>query len=195
VQENEIANQLSQIQEQLHTLTQRIDRLEDKILLVSDVDRYQQLQTYLASQRFREADAENHRLILDTLSTDSDSLTPDDMSRFPCSVFKVLDRLWRHYSGDRFGFSIQLQAYMNVGGSIDTLRTQDSEVIQKFAEQVGWYKEGAWQGSKYEDWDFSSQAPRGCFPALWWKSPYGFKMVSYCFMRLLSCELTPPTSP
>ncbi|MFN9318845.1 MAG: GUN4 domain-containing protein, partial [Microcystis sp.] len=26
-------------------------------------------------------------------------------------------------------------------------------------------------------------------PALWWKSPYGLKMVTFCFTRLIECDL------
>ena len=42
---------------------------------------------------------------------------------------------------------------------------------------------------KYNDWDFSLAAPSGCFPAHWWKSPYGLKMVTFFFARLITCDL------
>lgn len=186
----DINGQLAAILDQLQSLSTRIERLEDKLLLVSDVDKYQQLQTYLANGQFKEADGETARLILDTLGKDNESVTPDNMLGFPCNVLRVIDRLWRYYSGDRFGLSVQLNLYLSVGGSIDTLRTQDAKIIEKFGEQVGWRKNGEWQASNYQEWDFSLQAPRGCFPAGWWKSPYGLKMVAYCFMRLLACDLT-----
>ncbi|MDJ0508610.1 MAG: GUN4 domain-containing protein [Crocosphaera sp.] len=180
---------LSEILADLQSLKDKVADLEEKLKLVSDIDRYSQLQQLLKTGNFQEADQETTRVILDAVNRSRDNLTPDDMKKLPCNILQVIDRLWRDYSGARFGFSIQLRLYYEVGGSIDTLRSQNMDVLGKYGDRVGWRKEGQWQGGNYHTFDFTLSAPEGCFPAIWWKSPYGFKMATFCFMRLIECEL------
>lgn len=170
-------------------LSERIARLEERLMLVTDVDLYGKLQELLAAGKFKEADQETNNVILEVVATEKEDFRPEEMEKFPCSAFQVIDRLWTTYSQERFGFSVQLKIYQSVGGSVDTLRTQDSQVIEKFGERIGWRVNNQWQGSNYENWDFSLGAPEGCFPAVWWKSPYGLKMATFCFLRLISCNL------
>lgn len=187
--ELDINTQLSQILSQLKSLSERVARIEEQLKLVSDIDRYGKLQELLAAGKFKEADEETTNVILTTVAKSRDTLTPNEMEKFPCNVLQVIDRLWRTYSQNRFGFSVQLAIYQEVGGNSDTLRAQKADIVQKFGDRVGWRINGEWQGDNYEQWNFSLSAPAGCFPAMWWKSPYGLKMVTYCFLRLLACQL------
>lgn len=187
--ETELNPQLTEILSELKSLSERLSQIEEKLLLVTDLDRYGKLQSLLAQGNFKDADAETTRVILDAVAKQRDNLTPEDMLKFPCNVLQVIDRLWQNYSQNRFGFSVQLQIYLDVGGNIDTLRAQNVQILEKFGEQVGWRRNNQWQTDTYEQWDFSLNAPVGSFPAVWWKSPYGLKMATFCFMRLLECEL------
>lgn len=180
---------LSAILSEVQFLKDKVLYLEEKLKLVSDIDRYSQLQEFLKAKKFKEADQETSRVILDAVNRSREDLTPNDMKQLPCNILQVIDRLWRDYSSDRFGFSIQLRLYLDVGGSIDTLRAQNVNILQKYGDRVGWRKNGQWEGNNYPNWDFSLSAPKGAFPAIWWKSPYGFKMATFCFMRLIECEL------
>lgn len=180
---------LSEILSEVQILKNKVSYLEEKLKLVSDIDRYSQLQEFLKGEKFKEADQETSRVILDAVNRSREDLTPNDMKQLPCNILQVIDRLWRDYSGDRFGFSIQLRLYTEVGGSLDTLRSQNMNILEKYGDHVGWRKNGQWQGDNYPNWDFSLSAPEGSFPAIWWKSPYGFKMATFCFMRLIECEL------
>lgn len=182
--------QLTEILSQLQSLNNRVTYLEEKLKLVSDLDRYGKLQSLLMAGKFKEADLETTAVILDSVNKSRDDLTPDDMTKFPCNILKVIDRLWQDSSGDRFGFSKQLAIYQEVGGSIETLRAQNTQILEKYGDQVGWRKDGKWQGNTYDNWDFSLSAPVGCFPAIWWKSPYGFKMATFCFIRLINCDIS-----
>lgn len=181
--------QLTALTEQVTALTQRVTHLENKLLLIPDIDRYGKLQDLLKQGQLKEADLETTQVILDTVAMGRDELSPAMIAKFPCTVLTVIDRLWRTYSEDRFGFSTQLEIYQQGGGSIDTLRTQDRKVMGRFAQSVGWLVEGELQFPNYDHWDFSLQAPRGCFPAIWWRSPYGLKMVTFFFSRLIECNL------
>ena len=185
----ETTQQLAAIAEQLATLTDRVNDLEAKLMLIPDIERYNKLQKFLMAGQFKEADLETTNIILETVAMKRDELAPEVMKKFPCNVLFVIDRLWRTYSQDRFGFSVQLEIYEKGGGGLDTLRTQDRKVMGMFATEVGWLVEGELRFEVYDEWDFSLNAPRGSFPAIWWKSPYGLKMVTFFFTRLFECQI------
>lgn len=131
---SDINAQLQDILAQLQSLTERVALIEARQMLVPDIERYGKLQQFLAEGNFREADAETLRVILEAAGRTRDTLTPEDMMRFPVNVIRVLDRLWKNYSGDHFGFSYQVKLYFAAGGDINTLRTQDAETIRKFGK-------------------------------------------------------------
>ncbi len=185
----ETSQKSATISEQLTALTERVTALENKLLLIPDIERYSKLQTFLMAGQFKEADLETTNIILQTVATERDDLAPEAMLKFPCNVLFVIDRLWRIHSQDRFGFSVQLEIYQNGGGSLDTLRTQDRKIMGVFATEVGWLVEGELRFDIYDEWDFSLNAPRGGFPAIWWRSPYGLKMVTFFFTRLFECSI------
>ena len=187
---DELNNQLPAILSQLRDLSQRVILIEQQMKLIPDLERYGKLQEFLAAGNFREADQETTNVILESAGKNRDTFTPEDMQKFPCIVLQVVDRLWRNYSQDRFGFSVQLRLYQEVGGTADTLRAQNPHFLEKVGERNGWRTNGQWQRDNYEQWDFSVAAPIGCFPALWWRSPYGLKMSNFCLLRLLDCQLT-----
>ena len=175
------------------TLEERVSELEQQLdnmkILLSDFYRYGKLQRFLIAGDFKAADEETVNVLLEVAGEDRDTLTPDMFKKFPCDVLRVIDQLWTTYSKGRFGFSVQLHTYQSVGGDINTLRAQDNSLLAKFGDQVGWRVNGQWQAETYEQWNFSLAAPEGCFPAAWWNSPYGAKMVNYCFTRFLTCNL------
>jgi hypothetical protein len=187
--QSEIAQHLQTLTQQIQTLSQRIETLENQLLLIPDIERYGQLQSLLINGDYKGADFATTQIILDSLNKTRDTLNPETLAALPCTVLTVIDRLWRTYSQERFGFSTQLAAYQKVGGTIDTLRTQDRKVMGAFAQQVGWIVEGKLRFEEYDQWDFSLNAPAGIFPAIWWKSPYGLKMVTFFFLRLFDCRL------
>ncbi|WP_422661982.1 GUN4 domain-containing protein [Pannus brasiliensis] len=186
---SDVNAQLAEILDRLQSLTERVERLEARQMLVPDIERYGTLQQLLEKGDIRGADEETTRVILETASRLRDTMTPEDFRQFPCNVLRVIDRLWTRYSDGRFGFSVQVQIYGSVGGNINTLRSQDAETIRKFGDAVGWRADDKWRMDDYESWDFSLSAPEGSFPANWWKSPYGLKMATFCFTRLMECDL------
>ena len=195
VHESEVTTRLSAIEQQLQQFNQLLSNLSDRIakseesfLLVADIHKYKKLQELLATGDLREADWETIRIIQGiTKEPELAAITPDDMREFPCEELRVIDSLWTKYSRGRFGFSVQIQIYQSVGGSIDTTINQDNRVIEKFGEVVGWRVDGKWL--KCDDLDYTLAAPIGCHPSRWWNSPFGSKMTNYFFNRLLVCSL------
>ena len=202
---SQLVEQLSAIQRQLSQLNRRVDRvddhlkqlytlpakiaqLEDDFILLGDRYRYKNLQQYLAESNWFEADKETIKLILAVTAKEIEELTPEDIQHFPCNDLMVIDRLWRKYSGDRFGFSVQLQTYQEVGGTIDTTIEQNQQLVKAWGKRLGWHKDNRWL--KCSDLDFSLNAPVGCHPSRWWNSPYGSKMTNFFLGRLMTCEIS-----
>ena len=169
-------------------LNQRIAALEEKLLRVSHIYRYEALQNFLKEGEWLSADKETVRLILAIARVAKlENLRPDEIEHIDCSELQVIDRLWLTYSDNRFGFSIQAQIYQNLGGSEQTTIEQDGKLIEQWGNKLGWRKEGNWV--KCSDLDYSESAAKGGLPGLWWNSPYGSKMTNYFLARLMSCEI------
>jgi hypothetical protein len=173
----------------LNALSERIDRLEQKLdqalLLLTDLYRYKKLRDYLATENWREADEETTNIMLEILGKSSlDNIIPDEVMNFPCSALQLLDQLWMSYSKGRFGFSVQQQIYTSLGGT-DDISDVDMKVLHAMETEFGWMVNN--KLLDYEDLDFSSSAPVGCHPSGWWRSPYGAKMAVYFIARLMRC--------
>lgn len=187
----QLTTQLSDVKTQIAPLQQlptQVTQIEKQLLAIGDLYRYKLLQAYLAEARWYEADQETIRLIQDIEGvTDLEYLTPDHIRKFPCGQLQVLDQLWQTYSDQRFGFSVQLRIYQDVGGTLETTISQDQTLVETWGERLGWREGDRWR--KCSELDFSLKAPLGCHPSGWWNSPYGSKMTNYFLARLLTCEL------
>lgn len=183
-----IESQLQQFGQILATLSDRLHQSEQSLMLVTDVQRYQNLQKLLAAGDLVEADWETIRVIQTvTGEPNLEDITPDDMRQFPCSALRVIDNLWRTHSGGRFGFSVQIRIYQEVGGTLESTISQDRHLVEKFGEQVGWRVNEKWL--KCDDLDYTLNAPVGCHPSRWWNSPFGSKMTNFFFNRLITCGI------
>ena len=74
-----------------------------------------------------------------------------------------------------------MRIYQEIGGTVDTLRSQDKAIILKMREKIG-----AIQGDRRLTWEaqnFSLSASEGVLPCHWYHSPYGDKMICYFCLR------------
>ena len=175
------------------SLAERVSRLEkrldDALMLLADTYRYGKLRELLEAGKFKEADLETTRVMIEiTGKAELDEITPDDLKKFPCNAIMVIDQLWQKYSNNRFGFSIQLRLYQNLGGNMDTIRAQENQYLQLVSEKIGWRVNG--KLVEYDKFDFSLDAVAdGALPGNWWISPYGAKMANFFLARLIACEI------
>ena len=174
------------------SLEQRVIELEKKLdealMIIGDTYRYGKLKDLLAKGKWKEADLETTKVMIEiTGKTELDQITPEDIQLFPCNAIMVIDNLWRQYSDNRFGFSLQLKIYQSVGGNMDTIRAQRNEFLQRTSEKIGWLKDGKIVSP--DEFKFSLEAPEGGLPGSWWKSPYGAKMANFFMARLLTCNI------
>ncbi|NER81368.1 MAG: GUN4 domain-containing protein [Leptolyngbya sp. SIO1D8] len=192
---NEIAS-LRQEVSSLADLPQQVSQIEQRMMVVGDLYRYETLQEQLASQQWFAADKETVTLIADIAGvSELEDLSPRDVRSFSCGELQVIDRLWNTYSEGRFGFGVQLQIYQAVGGTLETTIGENQALIQRWGAELGWRtgvsaeNPGGDRWRKCDELDFSLNAPKGCHPSRWWNSPYGSRMTNYFLNRLMTCEI------
>ncbi|MFN6513994.1 MAG: GUN4 domain-containing protein [Nostoc sp. CreGUA01] len=95
-----------------------------KLLRFQVPTRYAQLAYYLAALKWKEADEETLKVMLEVAGRDKQGyLTPDDIRKFPCEDLRIIDQLWVNYSNGHFGFSVQKKIYLEEGGLLEGSRT------------------------------------------------------------------------
>ena len=122
-----------------------------KVELKSDVGfDYSELNRLLSQGKWREADAETARCMLQIAGRSSEGwLRVEDIDKFPCTDLHTIDQLWVKYSHGKFGFSVQKKIYQNLGG----IRQSNEKVYEVFGNKVGWCQGGKWL--YYSDLTFS----------------------------------------
>lgn len=189
-EQQEVLTQLLEIKAQLNQISElstRLAWLEESLLLVEDIYRYENLHKALRAEDWFEADLETAKILLELTGKTKDDLKPEDIQNFPAAALKVLDRLWLKYSQGKFGFTVQLKLYKNLGGNLDTTIAKDQKLIEKWGEKLGWRENHQWR--KCDELDYSINAPEGCHPSQWWNSPYGSKMTNFFLARLMKANL------
>ncbi len=155
-------------------------------------DRYKNLVNYLANGAWKEADQEINRQMLKAVGSDAEKrgyLELEEIREFPCDELRIIDRLWVKFSGGRFGFSVQKQIWVEVGGKLDY--GKDSKAAVKAFELVsdrnGWRQSGSY--ISYLDVTFDTSAPIGHLPIVWWLVGDGEVSVSSLASRLVRCSI------
>ncbi|GAB1541962.1 hypothetical protein NUACC21_46350 [Scytonema sp. NUACC21] len=122
---------------------------------------YTELQKLLKAGQWKEADCETYLVMLQAVGRErGDWIRPDELLNFPCIDLYTIDSLWAKYSNGRFGFNIQKQIYLEVGGKPDGKFYK--EAWDKFGDRVGWRVEKSWLS--YSSVTFNTSASRGHLP-------------------------------
>jgi len=133
---------------------------------------YTRLRDLLAAKNWKEADVETYRVMKQAVGKkDGDYLTGDELLNFPCTDLRTIDRLWVKYSNGHFGFSVQKEIYLSVGGKADG----NYEDWEKFGDCVGWRVKrlrGWWRKKESVEWInhyeenliFDTSSPGGHLP-------------------------------
>ncbi|MDY6806700.1 MAG: serine/threonine-protein kinase [Cyanobacteriota bacterium] len=145
---------------------------------------YSGLEKLLAAGRWREADMETRRVMLEAANRKKEQswFREEDIVNFPCADLGTVDGLWLKYSNAKFGFSVQKQIWESLGAG-----TSD-EAEEELGDRLGWRSQGKWL--YYPDLTFDLTAPEGHLPSSvgggrWedWHGWWGF------FCRARDCNL------
>lgn len=110
------------------------------------------LQTFLATQQFRNADRETRRIMLQLSGRENEAwIDKESIERVSCEDLRLIDDLWQSYTQDQFGFTTQKALFQSTGKN------------EEFGELVGWRKDESWLTTS--DLDYSLNAPSGHLPS------------------------------
>jgi hypothetical protein len=115
---------------------------QDELSSEKGVD-YSKLRELLAARNWKEADHKTYLVMLQAVGRkQDDSLREEELLSFSCTDLRTIDNLWVKYSDGHFGFSIQKEIYLGVGGKADG--SYEEAVWKKFCEQIGWRINNNW---------------------------------------------------
>ncbi|YAF98947.1 MAG: SUMF1/EgtB/PvdO family nonheme iron enzyme (plasmid) [Nodularia sp. CChRGM 3473] len=163
---------------------------QDNLRSEVDVD-YTKLRDLLKAKKWQEANNETYLVMLQAVGKDKrDLLNPEDISDFPCTDLYTIDNLWLKYSNQHFGFSVQRNIYLKVGGKLDG----KFEQWIPFCERLGWRKNN--RPIISSEANYTIWASEGHLPGLRWElHPIGSyetaRLLFYLFERLDYCPKVP----
>jgi hypothetical protein len=155
--------------------------------------RYGPLAYLLACYQWREADEETRAVMLEVANRESRGyLDEKDFDNFPCEDLRTIDQLWVYYSKGRFGFSVQKDIYLGLGGTrLGGTRKYNKEIWIEFCDRVGWRKRGRWLSYSDLTFELRDPTPRGHLPCsasravLWMRRRDGVSSLAY---RIVKCS-------
>jgi hypothetical protein len=130
---------------------------------------FQKLEALLKAGKWRDADLETWELMKKLTKREQEGwLRIEDVKNFPRQELRKMDQLWVKYSNGKFGFSVQKQIWLELGGKLDG--EYDWDTFTKLGSRVGWRKNNEWLS--YDSYTFSTNALPGHLPfeGWWWYS-------------------------
>ncbi|WP_225895734.1 caspase, EACC1-associated type [Dendronalium phyllosphericum] len=167
-------------QQQTPTPTPRlIPPYEDDLSLEKGID-YTKLRDLLKAGEWKQADSETYVVMLEALGRrENDWIGGEELLNFPCPDLRTIDRLWLEYSDRRFGFSVQKEIYLSVGGKADG--QYDEEAWRMLCDRVGWTVNNRY----YTQLIFNTSASSGHLPSItsrdWW-------LAACLLSRVVTCQ-------
>jgi hypothetical protein len=184
---------VASLEQHLAELTMQLQDLQSTLLLVGDVQRYSRLRELLAAGELDAADIETATLLFDGLADQHGDVSPEALERCPAAMLQIIDGLWHASSHGRQGFSVQQQLYRELGGSRESLISQDLALFARFTQTVAWPTQ-AGVGFVLPDEltvpvsgviGDDALPPRGHLPLRCWGSDYGLKGANLLMARLI----------
>lgn len=134
-------------------------------------EQYRPLAYFLSTGQWQRAESETTELMLKVSGRqDQGYLDVGDMKQFPGADLQLIDFLWVTYSDGKFGFSVQKQIWLEVGGKLDFGKNTKAALaaFEKMSDRNGWRENGKYISSSRVTYDTS--APKGHLPVglLWW---------------------------
>ena len=148
---------------------------------------YVELEHLLSTNQWQAANQETINLMLHASGKEvDDSLYLEDVEAIPSEDLVTVDKLWRDFSGGRFGFSIQASIWRKIEGIKDCESDAAEETCSRFYEFVGWWN----------DINFTNPSLHGHLPA-WFlgcggDDRYGW-VVDVSILSYLEYEFRPLT--
>lgn len=109
-----------------------------------------------------------------------------DISKLPCADIFEIDRLWRKFSNQQFGFSIQYQIWQDLGGYPEQIYCSD-KTLEQYTTQVGWCIKDEQNYLLKNQIKYDNDAPLGHLPFWFYCWSGGLSGCSIVFSRIGIC--------
>ena len=147
---------------------------------IKEID-YTALENFFKSDNFQEADKETLRILLLLVEREKQYwLDLEDLENIPCKDLDKINKLWINYSNGKFGFRIQKQIWIELGGKLEIY---DVVIADIFIKEVGWGE----KNKRYKNIKYKISAPYGHLPFRATTHVHNFG-VSYIAKKLEKCE-------
>ncbi|NEQ47291.1 MAG: hypothetical protein F6K00_28630 [Leptolyngbya sp. SIOISBB] len=145
---------------------QRGEAIDIELKSEQGVD-YSHLQELLRTGQWKDADEETYKVMLQAAGKDAEErgyLKLEEVRNFPCKDLQTIDQLWVHFSGGKFGLSVQKQIWVEVGGKLDFGEGQQAAIAayEKMSDRNGWRVNRNY--ISYRQVTFDTSAPVGHLP-------------------------------
>ncbi|NCS26838.1 MAG: GUN4 domain-containing protein [Microcystis aeruginosa BS13-02] len=153
------------------------EKLKHEEKTITPIADFTKLDYLLSQQAWKQAEEETLAMMFKIVnkSKRSDYLSEQDFLDFPRIELEIIDRLWRKYSDEKFGFSVQKKIWIDCGGEAYCVDGQtglsggyDADTFRKFGEKLGWRHE-IYEKSLVWHFDLTNnliEAPQGHRPCL-----------------------------
>ena len=143
---------------------------------------FQKLEALLKAGKWREADLETWELMKKLTKREQEGyLRVEDVKNFPRQELRKMDQLWVKYSNGKFGFSVQKQIWLELGGKLDG--KADWDTFEFLGDHVGW-RNPEWEVDSYDSYTFSTNALSGHLPGFAGRNVEVAEGYSFLFSRL-----------
>lgn len=100
--------------------------------------KYANLEHYLESGQWKQADRETYRLMIAEVGKEIEQRADsEDLLNFPCEMLKAIDQLWVKYSNSKFGFSVQKEIYVKKNRRVPDGR-YNVKALDNLFDEVAW---------------------------------------------------------
>ncbi|MDJ0902856.1 MAG: serine/threonine-protein kinase [Xenococcus sp. MO_188.B8] len=136
-----------------------------------------QLQNYLETQNWKEANYETERLLLQATKQERKAwLERDDLETLACRDLQEIAKIWHDYSNAHFGFKVQNEIWQN-------LAVKD---YHSFGKEIGWSIQRKWL--RMNQLTFNLSAPKGHLPAITWWFGHAIWGLKSLFFKIDCCQ-------
>ncbi|RUT02108.1 hypothetical protein DSM106972_061830 [Dulcicalothrix desertica PCC 7102] len=128
---------------------------------------YTKLRDLIKTGKWKEADYETYLIMLQAVGREeNDWIRHEEFLNFPYKDLRTINTLWVKYSNGQFGFSVQKEIYLSVGGKADGKYYK--EAWEKLADKVGWRVNNNWIDTRSFTYDtsafYDTSASKGHLP-------------------------------
>ncbi|KAM3116445.1 GUN4 domain-containing protein [Phormidesmis sp. 146-33] len=124
----------------------------------------EKLQQLLELKKWKDADLETKRLLLELMHREKDGwLQPDDIKNLSPQSLLAIDRLWTQHSDGYFGFSVQSKIWHSLGCKSSPEVSVQTMSENRFGKAVYWYVNNMWL-SPWDAFNYEAQNVKGSLP-------------------------------